>query len=179
MAIVETVSLHGRAGAILLVAAATLQWVDATPLRTALAASAAGPAPAPIDLASWRTAISRHVYVRVLPSISCLATRNPPSWSVQASVMIEQLSAIENVATNTVLADRSSRQCDEVDQLNVPVTFMPGELRVYLREYAQFHHLQTDPYAICRASPLMTVCSNELPESDFVSLLVALDRPKQ
>jgi hypothetical protein len=168
LAIVGTAALHGRFGALLLIAAVAVQWADTAPLRTALAASAAHPAPAPINLAAWRSAVARHSYVRVLPSFGCLTPGIPPSWRAEAAVTIQLLAARKDVATNTVFADRSSWPCDRERRLAAPGLLLPGELRVLLRTQAPSEDLRAGS---CRATARMIVCSNTLRADDFPALL--------
>jgi hypothetical protein len=163
-AIVAAPMRWGRAGACLLIVAATLQFVDVSPLRSALAARIAAPAATPITYVRWENAIRQHTFLRVVPTLGCLTDRSGPD-AAPAAVELELLASRENIATNTVYAARHVEDCASQD----PGPLAPGELRV---------HLLSEPIAIppsdpaqCAVSATLAVCSRTLAAPELASLV--------
>jgi hypothetical protein len=125
-------------GAALLLAAMLLQWVDTAPLRAALSASIAAPAPMPE--AALNAAIAANRMITVLPSYACLQALEGPSKEI--TVQVQLAAARLNVATNTLYAGRAAPHCDqEAARTSLPAAGS-GEATLYLPEYQAFAALR-------------------------------------
>ncbi len=129
LAIAAAIPLYGRRGAMLLLAAAALQWIDTAPLRAAVSHVTASPERSHIDLAAWRAAIARHRFVRVLPPYSCLA--RPPSWNQEVAVEIELAAAFADTPVNSVYAARFKADCAHEEGPDGASSMGSGVLTVY------------------------------------------------
>jgi hypothetical protein len=163
-AIVAAPMRWGRAGACLLIVAATLQFVDVSPLRSALAARIAAPAATPITYVRWENAIRQHTFLRVVPTLGCLTDRSGPD-AAPAAVELQLLASRENIATNTVYAARHAEDCASQD----PGPLAPGELRVHLLSVPNAIP-PSDP-AQCALSATLAVCSRTLAAPELASLV--------
>jgi hypothetical protein len=165
-AIVAAPSLWGRAGAWLLAVAAMVQFVDTTPLQSALAARTSAAAATPLSEIRWADVIRQHDLVRVVPTFGCLSDMS--SLAAQAAVELQVLASRENVATNTVYAARHSEDCTQP----APASLAPQELRVYLLSVPHAGP-PADIADTCAASSAIAVCSRRLGASDLAALVMA------
>jgi hypothetical protein len=100
LAVTAAAPRYRRAGPATLLAACVLQWLDAAPLRAAVANSAATAVPPVIDVETWHRALSRHESIRILPSFACL--NMPPydwTWSRQFALQVQLLAGLAGVET--------------------------------------------------------------------------------
>jgi hypothetical protein len=176
MTIVATARRGGRGAVLLLLAAAILQWLDTAPLRAAVAASAAAPAPLPLNEDPWRPAIARHNFVRVLPSFGCLAIR--ATWDREVAMEIQFLSAVAGVPTNTVYTGRHQGDC--VAEQDVELRIDAREIRIYLHGSQGFRQVmdKAPGEAHCSVTPDMALCS-ELLDNAARSVLLKARRPRE
>ena len=155
---------YRRMGIGLLFGASILQWIDVSPLREGVAASAAAPGTPLIDLSAWRQAISQHARVRVLPSFPCFGAPYTWTWSRQVAVQLQLLAALENVAINTVYAGRQWADCAKESGLASSPVPNVGELDVYLGEFQGFTKVK-EVAALdklpCLSSTRLIVCSQD------------------
>jgi hypothetical protein len=176
LAIAAVIPRYGRRGVLLLCIATLLQWVDAAPLRDALAASTQAPAKPHVDVADWQAAIARHRSIRVLPRNFCLS--DPPKWNSQVAVQLQLLAAFADRPINTVYAARLDANC-AADQ-RIDGTPRPGarELSVFLDEFAGFARMQALAASggNCRAGPGLVVCSDIREEGPQLAALARTDR---
>jgi hypothetical protein len=174
VALVRVMARYRRSAPALLLSAAMLQWVDAAPLKTAVAASAATPVPPVIEASAWRQAISRHSVLWILPPFACLG--RPDEWgsSQQIEIQLQLLAAIEDVAVNSVYAGRKQTDCaPEPRPITGPVV-KPGELYIYLPESGSLEMAGEIPAKgdlHCRSSHRLAICSQDLSHLDVPSLL--------
>jgi hypothetical protein len=128
-------------GAMLLLAAIVLQWVDTTPLRAALTASIAVPAPSPMPTALLNAAIASNRMITVLPSYACLQALEGPSKEI--TVQVQLAAARRNVATNTIYAGRAAPNCNQEAAHTALPAAGSGEATLYLPEYQAFAALRS------------------------------------
>jgi hypothetical protein len=166
VAIVAAPSLWGRAGGWLLVVAAIVQFVDTTPMQSALAARTSAAAATPLSEVRWAEVIRQHDLVRVVPSLGCLS--HPDEIAGQTAIELQLLASRENVATNTVYAARHWEDCTQP----TPALLAPQELRVYLLS-APHAGPPADIADACAASSKIAVCSRRLDASDLAALVAA------
>jgi hypothetical protein len=164
LAIAQASRLGAVRGAALLLAAILLQWVDTAPLRTALSASIAAPAPSPMPGAPLNAAIAANRMITVLPSYACLRALEGPDKEITLQV---QLAASRlNIATNTLYAGRAAPDCDrEAARTSLP-TPGGGEATLYLPDYPAFtavHALATSR-PDCQSIAAYVLCG--LPAAD-------------
>ena len=135
----------------LLLAAALLQWCDAAPLRADIRGNIAVLPPAPLDLAGWEDALTRHTFLRVEPPFGCSDADARTGRILSALALI---AARANVPTNSFHAARGGPDC------RVPEGG-PGAaaLTVYLPGSRGFvAHAAAD----CTAGAEMAICSSRL-----------------
>lgn len=164
-----------RHGTALLLIAAGLQWFDTASLRVALAQSTSRAAPVPFDQPLWQHAISRHGFVRVLPSYACLPKGR--NWMREFALQIQLLTAREDVATNTVYAARHMPDCTG-ELLAGPLP--SSELRIYFvsgfdRLGPESDRVETDPRS-CYSSERIVLCSKLLDGSEAQRVLSAISQ---
>ena len=131
-----------------LLLAAGLQWVDASPLRRMVGASVAGPGAAVLDLAAWEAVLPGLDQVVVDPPASCLPRIPGPEWRRQVAVQIQFMAAQAGVPTNTLAAARVRPDC-----ATPPLT--PRSLLVRLNPEAWS---PAETGLTCRRNSLMAVC---------------------
>jgi hypothetical protein len=170
--IVAAAQRTGRTGTVVLLAASVLQWMDTTPLRHAVAASLATPAPLPFEMAVWQPVIARHKFVSVLPSFACLESRDV--WNRQAAMEVQLLAALSGIPTNTVYAARSQKDCGA--ERDTPPSIGDNEMRIYLNgSHASSNRWQvgSSGLAECGASADLSICSTILEGAEIRALLNA------
>jgi hypothetical protein len=176
LAIAAVVPHYGRRGALLLCAAAVLQWIDAAPLRQALAASTLTPEKPHIDLTAWQDAMVRHRSIRVLPQDFCLA--GTAEWEKQVAMQLQLLAGVTDRPINTVYAARFAADCAADQQTDG--TPQPGarELSVFFDAFAGFAHMQALAATgdMCRSGPGIVVCSDIPGEAPALATLARTDR---
>lgn len=160
IAIAALPSLWGRAACWLLLLGSVLQLADTAPVRSALAARIAEPAPALLSDSDWAHAIRRHDFLRVVPPYGCGGQH-----ADEIAIELQLLASRENVATNTVYATRYQTECAP-PRAN---SFGPGELRVYLLSSGA----AMTANAHCAASGALAVCSERLAAPDLTALTIA------
>jgi hypothetical protein len=125
--------------AALCLTAATLQIVDAGPLRAAIAAAASGPVPAVFDRARVTALAARSRAIEAFPSYGCvgevIAAGNDPDsdWDrlTHANVELQLIAARGNLPINSVYQSRLPTDCRaEANQRGAPLR--PGVLYIYL-----------------------------------------------
>jgi uncharacterized protein DUF6311 len=155
-AVVLTATRH-RFGAVLLLAAALLQWMDTAPLRTAFAHSVSQPAPRILDAASWQHALAVSSAVRVFPSFSCLPPL--PLTSMEIAMEVQLLATLAAVPVNSVYAARHQADCI-TEEATAKTSPPAGSITVYLENLPGFAGIRNaaavDPN--CQNSPRMVVC---------------------
>ncbi|HBK04834.1 MAG TPA: hypothetical protein DDZ81_03100 [Acetobacteraceae bacterium] len=175
LAITAAIPLYGRRGVLLLIAGASLQWVDATPLRQAFAEHTRTQEAPHIDLAAWQAAIRRHDSVRVLPQYFCL---KPLRWNSEVAIHLQLLAALADRPINSVYASRFQADC--AAEQRTEATPRPGarQLSVFLDEFAGFNDMQSFAKAngTCQAGPGIVVCSDIPDEAPMLAALVKTDR---
>jgi Family of unknown function (DUF6311) len=171
LAIAAVIPLYGRRGALLLLVATSLQWIDTAPLREPMSERTRAPEKSHIDLAAWRTAIGRHRLVRILPEYSCLARQR--SWNQEVAVEIELAAAFSDRPVNSVYAARFDADC-AAEQAAAPAD---GELTVYLSEFAGIDRVRARAIAsgACRAGARLVVCSDVPGEASRLAALTRTD----
>jgi hypothetical protein len=126
----------------LLVVAAVLQAIDVTPLRAAIAASAARPAPPLLDRSATAALVARAREVRLYPSYGCAQRFATITADQQRAVdrilalnMEFQLIAVrQRVPINAVYTARALHDCAaEFAEMRAPL--LPGVLYVWLIGY--------------------------------------------
>jgi hypothetical protein len=145
-------------GGALLLAATLLQWADTAPLRAALRASIAQPAPAPMPPAVLTAAIAANRMITVLPSYACLRALEGPAKEI--TVQIQLAAARLNVATNTLYAGRAAPNCArEAAKTSLPAAGS-GEATVYLPDNPAFAGLRAlaATRADCRVGAAFVLC---------------------
>jgi hypothetical protein len=176
LATAAVVPHYGRRGALLLCAAAVLQWIDAAPLRQAVAASTHAPEKPHIDLTAWQDAMTRHRSIRVLPQDFCLA--GTAEWDKQVEIQLQLLAGVANRPINTVYAARFAADCAADQQTDG--TPQPGarELSVFFDAFAGFAHMQALAATgdMCRSGPGIVVCSDIPEEAPALAALARTDR---
>jgi Family of unknown function (DUF6311) len=175
LAIAAAIPLYGRRGVLLILAAASLQWIDTAPLRKEVSESTRAPKKSHIDIAAWRTAIGRHQFVRVLPEFFCLA--EPLTWNHEAAVEIELAAAFADRPINSVYAARFEADCAAEQAAGGAAPPADGELTVYLSEFAGIGSVRAlaARSAACRAGPRLVVCSDVPGEASQLSELTRTD----
>jgi hypothetical protein len=176
LAIAAVVPHYGRRGTLLLCAAALLQWIDAAPLRQALAASTQAPEKPHIDLTAWQNAMVRHRSVRVLPQDFCLA--GTAEWDKQVATQLQLLAGVADRPINTVYAARFAADC--AADRRIDGTPRPGarELSVFFDEFPGFARMQALAATgdMCRSGPGIIVCSDIPGEAPALAALATTDR---
>jgi hypothetical protein len=113
--------LGPRRGGALLALVVVLQWIDTAPLRAAVRASQAGPAPFAIDPALLERAMAGKQEIDVLPSYACQTAIDGRAKEIAVQVQLQ--AARHNVATNTLYAGRAAVDCKRE---RARVTVLPG-----------------------------------------------------
>jgi hypothetical protein len=176
LAIAAVLPHYGRRGALLLCAAAVLQWIDAAPLRQALAASTHAPEKPHIDLTAWQDAMVRHRSIRVLPQDFCLA--GTAEWDKQVAMQLQLLAGVANRPINTVYAARFAADCAADQQTDGTPQAGARELSVFFDEFSGFAHMQALAATgdMCRSGPGIVVCSDIPGEAPALAALARTDR---
>lgn len=156
---------RGRAGALLLIVAACLQWIDTAALRHDVAAGISAPTTPPLDIAAWEAATSQASFVRVLPSFAC--SEQAPIPVLKAMMQVQLIAGRENVATNSFYSARSIRDCRVAAAHSEPDTLTlywlgDPDLSVPLM-----------PDAPCAVAENMAVCGGRLSVAERARLLPA------
>jgi Family of unknown function (DUF6311) len=176
LAIAAVIPLYGRRGVLLLCLATALQWIDAAPLRDAVAASTRVPEKPHIHLADWQAAIARHRSIRVLPQNFCLG--DSLGWNSHVAVQLQLLAALADRPINSVSAARLDADC--AAEQRIDGTPRPGarELSVFLDEFGGFASMLVLAATgdNCRAGPALVVCSDILEEAPSLAALVRTDK---
>ncbi len=155
-AVVLTATRH-RSGAVLLLVAALLQWVDTAPLRTAFADSVTKPAPTVLDAAAWQHALAASATVRIFPSFSCLPPR--PLTSMAIAMEVQLLATFAGVPVNSVYAARHHADC-AAEEAAAKAAPPVGSITVYLENLPGYAEIRNAAAAApnCQDSPRMVVC---------------------
>ncbi len=175
LGITAAIPVYGRGGVLLLIAAALLQWVDATPLRQAFANHTRTPEPPHIDLAAWRAAIQRHDSVRILPQYFCL---KPLHWNSEVAVELQLLAAIADRPINSVYASRFQADCAAEQRIDATPRAGERQLTVVLDEFAGFEEMRAfaQTHGTCQPGPGIVVCSDIPREAPTLAALAETDR---
>ena len=176
LAIAAPVAFYGRYGALLLCLAAPLQWIDSTPLRSALAASTRAPAKPHIDPAVWEAAIRQHSSLRVLPQFVCLGLVT--DWNSEVAAQLQLLAAFSDTPTNTVYAARFAPNCRAEQRADGIPRAGARQLSVFLDKFSGFERMRkyAAASAMCRAGGDIVVCSDIPGESNTLNSLTDTDR---
>ncbi|MCU0946064.1 MAG: DUF6311 domain-containing protein, partial [Rubritepida sp.] len=122
---------QGRRGVLVLCACAVLQWFDARPMRTALAAWAGERAPWGIEAAALRPLLAAAERITVLPSWPCIAEEDAAARVRVLEILL--LASESPRPLNTVYAARwrETPRCQDAAR-----AAEPGELRIALPQAA-------------------------------------------
>jgi hypothetical protein len=124
---------------VLCLAAATLQIVDAAPLRAAIEAAVSGPVPAVLDRDRVAALAARSRAIEAFPSFGCvydaIVAGNDPAtdWDRlrQANMELQLIAARANLPINSVYNSRLPTDCRAEDAQR-RATLRPGTLYLYL-----------------------------------------------
>jgi hypothetical protein len=124
---------------VLCLAAATLQIVDAAPLRAAIKAAVSGPVPAVLDMGRVAALATRSRAIEAFPSFGCvydaIVAGNDPAtdWDRlrQANMELQLIAARANLPINSVYNSRLPTDCRAEDAQR-RATVRPGTLYLYL-----------------------------------------------
>jgi hypothetical protein len=176
LAIVAPIALYGRYGSLLLCLAVPLQWIDSRPLRQLLEMSTHAPEKPHIDLETWRSVMTHHNSIQVLPQYFCLL--RPTGWNAEVAVELQLLAAFADRPINTISAARLGANCNK--EQHIDGTLHPGarQLSVFLDEFSGFSRMQVLAATSkeCRASYGLVVCSDIPEEGPNLAALVRTDR---
>ena len=148
---------RARKGGLILLVAAGLQWADAEPVRHAIRASVAGPAPSILDMPAWRAVLPAADRLLLDPPFVCLMTDPIDLQILRAAVELQLMSAQAGVPTNTVYAGRMGHDCS--------LPLLTGRTLV-----VRVRPPRPDPDLVCRTSTSMSVCGARLPKDTPASL---------
>ena len=146
-------------GAVLLLAAVALQWVDTGPLRHDIASEISTPVTQPVDFGVLRALMSGHSSVIVIPSFACLS--DPAGWSKTLTLEVELAAAAAFVATNTVYQSRHSAHCTVEQREAALPTASDSVLRIYLPEWQGFRALSASANQNCAATSRVVICTDK------------------
>jgi len=175
LAIAGPIAFYGRRGALLLLVALPLQWLDTTPLRRDFAARVRTPGQSHINPAAWEAAIGRHDSVRVLPQFFCLAAQR--GWNSEIAVHLQLLAAFADRAINTVYTARQTADCRAEQRIKGTPQQGARQLSIFLDEFSGFARMQAlaAKNNVCRAGPHIVVCSDIGGEGEALGELVLTD----
>lgn len=120
-----------RTGLLVLIAA--VQFADVTPMRRALATSAAAAEPWTVDAAGLRPMIAAHTSLTILPPWNCLPSQ-PGAPGRGLEIQILTLASERLIPVNTMYQARwpAGQRCDDLAE--AAAALKPGELRLILPE---------------------------------------------
>ncbi len=156
------------AGAILAVAAA-LQFVDAAPLRSAIAHEMRAPTNEPVPAGPWEKLIALHSSITVLPSMDCADVESPfiPMFVFYASASV--------TPTHSAKLSRGPKADCPAEMTAIPHTEIgPDDVVVLLAPpiTPEMAHAIPDFEALCRPMALGFVCSHKWPQIDAAGIVI-------
>ena len=154
---------YRRAGPAILLLAALVQWVDAAPLRAAIAASIAQPGAPALPDAPWRTLIARHAAVRVLPSAVCAGELADKVWALRVKLEAQVLSGLERVSILRPQLARTFVDCGVEAGTSANLGSTDRTLRIYLPGLPDYARVRAEAgaRANCRTWPALVVCAGQ------------------
>ena len=176
LAIIGPLAFYGRRGALLLLVALPLQWVDTEPLRREFAARVQVPEKSHIDPDSWEAVMGRHSSVRVLPQFFCLAARR--GWNSEVAVQLQLLAALADRPINTVYTARQTADCRAEKRIDGRPLRGARQLSVFFDEFSGFARIQALAATsnVCRSGPHIIACSDIPGQAEALAELVQTDR---